>query len=51
MNKGFNYVDITVKGCEGWLNLFYGEFIIALIRDVDVANEIRGDIPERIKST
>jgi hypothetical protein len=37
----FNYVDIVGKGCEGWINLFFGDVIITLIRDVDLANEIK----------
>jgi hypothetical protein len=49
-NKGFNYTNIVGKGCEGWLNLFFKDYIIQLIRDVDVAEDIRGHIPERIKA-
>ena len=37
----FNYVDITTKGCEGWINLFFGEHIITCIPNVELANEIK----------
>ena len=50
INTGFNYTNITCKGCEGWLNLFFKDFIIALIRDEEVAEDIRSHIPERIKA-
>lgn len=45
---GFNYVDITTKGCDGWLNLFFGEDIIALVRNVDLATRIRATTPRRV---
>ena len=48
-NKGFNYVNVTGKGCEGWLNLFFKDYIMTLVRDVDVADDIREHIPERIR--
>jgi hypothetical protein len=37
----FSYVNITTKGCEGWLNLFFGEYCIALVRDIYIADQIR----------
>ena len=37
----FNYVNVINKGCEGWLNLFFGDNCIALVRDIDTADEIR----------
>ena len=43
----FTYVNVIGKGCEGWLNLFFGEFCIALINDVDLANSIRKVTLER----
>lgn len=46
--KGFEYVNITCKGCEGWLNLFFNGVIIALIRDVDLADEIRKVAKEKV---
>lgn len=44
---GFNYVNITTKGCEGWLNLFIDEHCIALVRNVYLANRIRALATER----
>lgn len=41
MDNFFRYVDITTKGCEGWLNLFFGEHVIALINNPVLADEIR----------
>lgn len=46
-NNGFSYVNITTKGCEGWINLFFGEQIIAMISDVDLASEIKAETEER----
>ena len=37
----FTYVDVTTKGYEGALNLFFNDHEIASVVDVDVANEIR----------
>jgi len=37
----FNYVNINTKGCEGWLNLFIDEYCIALVNDIEIADEIR----------
>jgi len=44
---GFNYVDIATKGCEGWLNLFFGEHCVSMINDVDLANQIRSVTAKR----
>lgn len=43
----FNYVNITTKGCEGWLNLFFDDHVIALVDNVCLADKIRQEIPER----
>jgi beta-glucosidase/6-phospho-beta-glucosidase/beta-galactosidase len=43
----FSYVDITTKGCEGWLNLFFYDFPIALVNNVDLANKVRDVVPAR----
>lgn len=43
----FNYVDITTKGCEGWLNLFFGDEIVAMVRNKALASEIRKVTPPR----
>ena len=40
----FNYVNIKTKGCEGWLNLFFGEHVIALVNNVWLADKIREKI-------
>lgn len=48
MNEGFNYVNITSKGCEGWLNLFHGDDILCLVRVIAIADEIRQSTPERV---
>lgn len=46
-STSFNYVNVVGKGCEGWLNLFFGEYCVALIREIDLANKIRGEIKEK----
>jgi len=38
---GFNYVDVVGEGCEGWINLFFNDECIALIRDTDLALKIK----------
>jgi len=43
----FSYVNIVGKGCEGWLNLFFGEYCIALVRNVELADEIRKVTPDK----
>ena len=43
----FNYVNVVGRGCEGWLNLFFGDDIIALVNNVELANKIRKTISER----
>lgn len=43
----FTYVNIVGKGCEGWLNLFFGEYCAALIRDTDVADMLRKELEEK----
>lgn len=42
-----NYVDVIGKGCEGWLNLFVGDYCICLVQDVDSANKIRSEVDKR----
>ena len=42
----FNYTNITTKGFEGSLNLFFNRQIVALVDNVNLANEIRKEIPE-----
>ena len=37
----FTYIDVIGKGCEGWLNLFFGPYIIALVDNVFIAQKIR----------
>ena len=44
---GFSYVDITTKGCEGWLNLFWGDYCVALVNNVDIANQMRQILPTK----
>lgn len=46
-NKGFNYVDIVSDGCAGWLNLFFGDDVVALVDNVELANRIRSEIKPR----
>ena len=43
----FNYVNIVGEGCEGWLNLFFGDECIAMIDNVVLADEIRKTCKER----
>jgi len=45
--SGFNYVDIKTQGCEGWLNLFFGEYCINCVNDIKIADEMRKVIPMR----
>jgi hypothetical protein len=44
----FNYVN-CVGGdyCKGWMNLFFGDEVIALINNVELANKMRKTISER----
>ena len=42
----FTYVNVTTKGYKGAINLFFNDHVIASVVDVDVANEIRKEIPE-----
>lgn len=41
----FSYVDISCGGCEGWLNLFWGDHCIALVNNVALANQMRAALP------
>lgn len=43
----FTYVNIKCEGCEGWLNLFYGDQCIALVKNVSIANSMRENIKEK----
>jgi len=40
----FEYAEITGKGWEGRINLFFGGYIIAMVNDIDVAREIKSAI-------
>jgi len=35
------YVDIKTAGCEGWINLFWGEAVIAMISYPELAKDIK----------
>ena len=37
----FNYVECVGECCEGWINLFYGDEILCLINNVELANRIK----------
>jgi hypothetical protein len=37
----FTYVDVVGKGCDGWINLFFGDECIALINDPVQAAEMK----------
>lgn len=41
MPMEFGYVNITTDGCEGWLNLFFGEHVVGLVNNVWLADRIR----------
>ena len=43
----FEYVEVVGKGCEGWINLFFGEHIVALIRNVWLADQIKSVTAKR----
>jgi len=43
----FSYVDIVGDSCKGWLNLFFGDFPVALVDNIYIANEIRKIIPKK----
>ena len=43
----FSYVDIVTKGCEGWLNLFFGDYAVACIYDVWLADKMREVLPKK----
>jgi len=43
----FNYVNITGKECKGWLNLFFGEYCVGMVNDIELADMIRREIPEK----
>ncbi len=49
----FRYIDVSkkLKGCEGWINLFYNDEILALVRDVDLANKIKYTINNSNRSS
>lgn len=42
----FEYVDVVGEGCEGWINLFFGGYIIAMIRNTDLAEQIKATTPK-----
>jgi len=39
-----SYVKITTPGCEGWINLFFDAYPIAMISDSDMAKAIMEEI-------
>ena len=41
-------MNVVGKGCEGWLNLFFGEYCVALVNNVEIANQIREQIKEKV---
>ena len=43
----YNYVDVVGKGCEGWLNLFFGDHFIGMVTNLELADEIRKVTPKR----
>ena len=43
----FTYVNIIGREWEGWLNLFFGEYCVAMVKDIELANMIRQEIPEK----
>ncbi len=43
----FTYVNITGKNCDGWLNLFFGEYHVVMVDDIELANSIRQEIEEQ----
>lgn len=43
------YVDITTKGCEGWLNLIIGDYCIAMIKP-PVADMVRKALTQQPES-
>lgn len=45
----FTYVNVIGRGCEGWLNLFFEDEVIALVTNVELANKIRKVIKEKHK--
>ncbi len=47
-NSQYNYVDCVGSGCEGWLNLFFGDYCVNLVNDPVIADEIRKVTPKRI---
>ena len=46
---GFNYVNIVSvnEECDGWLNLFFDDECVAMVDNVDLANRMRENIPEK----
>ena len=47
----FSYVDIKSAGCEGWINLFFGQHCIAMISNPVLAKEIKKRIPNKLSLT
>lgn len=43
----FTYVDVVSPGCEGWLNLFFGDQIICLVDNKKVAEQMRLVLDEK----
>lgn len=40
MNK-LSYINITTKGCEGWINLFVDNYIFACVDNPYIADKVR----------
>lgn len=45
---GFSYVDVTSPNCEGWLNLFWGDYCVALVNNAYIAEQMRQTIPQLV---
>lgn len=42
----FEYTDIVGEECEGWINLFFGGWCVALIKDTELAENIKATTPK-----
>ena len=43
--KGYEYIDVVGKGCEGWINLFFNGEILCLVDNIESAERIKGITP------
>lgn len=46
MKMQFEYTNVVGDGCEGWINLFFGGWCIALIKNIEIAECIKATTPE-----